>query len=214
LFRPIKEAGLMTRSVLVIASLMLAGSVHANDCRIAEVAAPARGETIANARPGIEWRALPDVKRYRVQLESRIPEGRVLHRFDTVVSGTKFVPPSALTDERAAVKVLVTADCGAAKQPSVIEEPARFFIDLTASCPAPSLSVEQGRISWGKVAGAQRYEVAAYAAADGRSVQHTETLDPSYRLPAMPQGGYVMVRARCAEAYSAPVYQGVGPSAR
>lgn len=201
-------------SVFVIASFVLAGNAYADSCRIAEVVAPTKGETIASARPGIQWRALPGVERYRVQMESRMPEGRVLNRFDTVVVGTKFVPPAALTDERAAVKVLVTAECGAGKQPSVIEEPARFFIDLRHSCPAPSIVVEQGRVAWGKVAGAQRYEVAAYSVLDGRSVLQAETLDPSYRLPDIPQGGFVMVRTRCADAYSVPVYQVLGPSTR
>jgi len=149
-----------------------------------------------------------------VQLESRVPEGRVLSRIDTVLAGTRFVPPSALTDERAAVKVLVTADCGAAKQPSVIEEPARFFVDLRGSCPAPAVRVEKNRIVWGKVAGAQRYEVAVYSAIDGRSLLQAESLEPAYQLPAVQQPAYAMVRARCAGAYSAPAYQVLGPSAR
>jgi len=201
------------------AALELAAAGYAagaQGCPMAEVIAPGKGETIAASRPTIEWRALAGVERYRVQIESRIPEGRMLGRIDTVVAGTKFVPPAVLTDERAAVKVLVTAECGAAAQPSVIEEPARFFIDLRASCPAPAaLQVKDGnRLAWGKVAGAQRYELAAYSALDGRSVLQAETLDPAYQLPAIQQPAYVMVRARCAHAYSAPAYQVLGPSAR
>jgi hypothetical protein len=202
-------------ALLGSAIFVLAGNVYADDCRIAEVATPARGETIASARPGIEWRALSDVKRYRVQMESRIPEGRVLNRFDTVVSGTKFVPPTALADERAAVKVLVTAECSTAAQPSVIEQPALFFIDLRASCPAPAaVEVKDGkRIAWGKVAGAQNYELAVYSAIDGRSLLQAETLDVAYPLNIQPPA-YVMLRARCGQAYSAPVYQVLEPSTR
>lgn len=203
-------------SAFVIASFVVAGNAYADSCQIAEVIAPAGGETVASARPGIEWRVLPSVARYRLQMESRVPEGRVLARFDTVVAGTRFVPPTALTDERAAVKVLVTADCGVGNQAGLIEEPARFFIDLKNSCPAPaSVQVNDGKtIGWGKVAGAQRYELAVYSAIDGRSVLHAETVQPVYRLPAPQEPAYVMVRARCAEAYSARVYQVLGSSTR
>jgi hypothetical protein len=197
--------------MISLAVAAYAGSTAA--CPVAQLVAPQPGQTVNASRPAIEWRALPGVERYRVQMESRIPEGRVLHRFDTLVTGTKFVPPSALTDERAAVKVLVTAECGVAKQPSVIEEPARFFIDLTASCPAPALAVQPGRISWGKVAGAQNYELAVYSAIDGKSLLQAESLEPAYPINIQ-QPAYVMVRARCGQAYSAPVYQGVGPSTR
>lgn len=202
--------------MLVVLAPTAFGVASVDACPPAEIVAPARGQTIAASRPSVEWRALPGVERYRVQMESRIPEGRVLWRVDTVVTGTKFVPPAALTDERAAVKVLVTAECAAAAQPSVIEEPARFFVDLRGSCPAPAaLELKDGkRLAWGKVAGAQRYEVAAYSAIDGRSVLQAESLEPAYALPNIPRPAYVMVRARCAEAYSAPAYQVVGPSAR
>jgi hypothetical protein len=199
----------MWKACVVIAASYAASAAG---CPAAELIAPGKGETIAASRPAIEWRALPGVERYRLQMESRIPEGRVLARVDTVVAGTKFVPPGALTDERAAVKVLVTADCGTAAQPSVIEEPARFFVDLRGSCPAPALSVEGSKIVWGKVAGAQRYELAVYSALDGRSVLQAESLDVWYRLPAVRQPAYVMVRARCADAYSAPAYQVLGPT--
>jgi hypothetical protein len=188
----------------------------AESCPPAELASPERGQTIAASRPSIEWRAVPGVERYRVQMESRIPEGRMLNRFDTVVTGTKFVPPTALADERAAVKVLVTAECSAAAQASVIEEPARFFIDLRASCPAPAaVEVKDGkRIAWGKVAGAQHYELSIYSSLDGKSLLHAESVEPAYQLPGLQQPAYAMVRARCAQAYSAPLYQVVGPSAR
>ena len=168
------------------------------------------------SRPAIEWRALPGVARYRVQMESRIPEGRVVNRFDTVVAGTKFVPPSALADERAAVKALVTAECPGAAQPSVVEEAARFFIDLRSSCPAPAaVEVQDGKsLAWRKVAGAQRYELAAYSALDGKSLLQAESLEPAYPLRVIQQPAYVMVRARCAEGYSAPAYQVLRPSAR
>jgi hypothetical protein len=205
----------MRETLAAAALIVVSQTASAQDCPAAELMAPARGQTVSAGRPSSEWRALPGVERYRVQMESRIPEGRVLHRFDTVVTGTKFVPPTALADERAAVKVLVTAECSAAAQPSVIEEPARFFIDLRASCPAPAaVEVRDGkRIAWGKVAGAQNYELAVYSAIDGRSLLQAESLEPGYQLNIR-QPAYVMLRTRCGQAYSAPVYQVVEPSTR
>jgi len=71
------------------AALELAAAGYAagaQGCPMAEVIAPGKGETIAASRPTIEWRALAGVERYRVQIESRIPEGRMLGRIDTVVA--------------------------------------------------------------------------------------------------------------------------------
>lgn len=205
----------MRETLAAAALIVVSQTASAQDCPAAELMAPAIGQTVSAGRPSIEWRAIPGVERYRVQMESRIPEGRVLNRFDTVVSGTKFVPPTALADEQAAVKVLVTAECSAASQPTVIEEPARFFIDLRASCPVPAaVQAKDGkRITWGKVAGAQQYELAVYSTIDGRSLLQAETLDVVYPLSIQPPA-YVMLRARCGQAYSAPVYQVLEPSTR
>ena len=58
----------------------------AEPCAVAEIISPSQGSFVAQPRPPIEWRALPGVSRYRVQLESRVPEGRVLASIDSVVT--------------------------------------------------------------------------------------------------------------------------------
>jgi hypothetical protein len=188
----------------------------ADTCAVAEIISPGQGSLVAQPRPAIEWRALPGVSRYRVQLESRVPEGRVLARFDSVVAATRFVPPANLTDSRAAVKLLITAECGAAA-PSVTENAAWFFMDLSALCPAPDeILVSAGpnpALSWKPVKQALRYEVSVFTAAEGRLITKEESLEPRFRFSAAPAVPYyVAVRARCAEAYSAPLYRVVVPA--
>jgi hypothetical protein len=189
----------------------------ADTCPVAQVISPARGSFVEHPRPVIEWRELSGTSRYRVQLESRIPEGRVLARFDSVVAGaTRFVPPTDLTDSRAAVKLQITADCGAAV-PSVTESAAWFFMDLAVLCPAPGeLRVNAGPgpiLSWTPVKQALKYEVSLFTAAQGRLIATQETLEPNYRFATAPAAPYyVSLRARCAKAYSAPAYRVVGPA--
>ena len=185
-------------------------------CPIAEIVSPEQGTFIAQPRPPIEWRALPGISRYRVQLESRVPEGRVLASIDSVVTGTKFMPPANLTDSRAAVKLQITAECGV-DGPSVTEYAAWFFLDLSSLCPPPDeISVSAGTspaLSWKPVKQALRYEVSVFAASEGKLISKVETLEPKFRFSAAPAVlYYVALRARCAEAYSAPVYRVAVPS--
>lgn len=188
----------------------------ADACPAAEIISPAQGSFVAHPRPAIEWRALPGASRYRLQLESRVPEGRVLARFDSVVAGTRFVPPANLADSRAAVKLLITADCGA-QAPSVTENAAWFFMDLSALCPAPAeilVNAAPGPVvTWQPVKQALRYEVSVFTAAEGRLLAKAESVEPRFRFSTAPAAPYyVALRARCAEAYSAPVYRVVTPA--
>lgn len=188
-------------------------AMAANSCPMAEIISPARGSLVAQPRPLIQWRELAGVTRYRVQLESRVPEGRALARFDSVVSGTRFLPPGNLTDSKAAVKLVVTPECKE-ETLSVWETGAWFFVDVSALCPAPGeIRVDGGpppTLSWAPVKQAQRYEVTMYTAGEGRLVASGESLEPRFRFAAAPEVSYyVAMRARCPEAYSAPAYSAV-----
>jgi hypothetical protein len=182
-------------------------------CPVAEIVSPARGSLVAQPRPVIEWRELAGVTRYRVQLESRVPEGRSLARYDTVVAGTRFAPPGNLTDFRAAVKLLVTPECKVETQ-SVAETGAWFFMDVSGLCPAPdAIRADTGAspvLSWAPVKQARRYEVTVYTASEGRLLAIGESLEPRFRFAAAPGVSYyAAMRVRCPEAYSAPVYSAV-----
>src|SRR5204862_7089925 len=102
------------------------------ECVPVEILDPVRNSTIHGARPDIRWSGLSGVKVYRVQIESRVPEGQVIERIDTRVGDTRFVPPRPLTERRAAVKLLVTADCP--EPTSIATRPASFFIAVAPNC--------------------------------------------------------------------------------
>lgn len=169
--------------------------------------APARESTLHEARPRIQWRTMPGAAAYRIQMESRVPEGRVIERVDSRVSGTRFVPPRPLTDGRAAVKLLVTRDCPDA--PSIADRPAWFFIDMAPTCPTPSrLSFSAAgvpRAEWSKT-GASRYELEIYSMSDGRLLARQETTLTSWELPRASGALLVAVRPRCESAIGAAVY--------
>ena len=209
-------------ALTVAAAVCVAMEPAAAACPVAEIIAPERGARVGQPRPAIEWRALPGVSRYRVQLESRVPEGRVLSSTDSVVEGTRFIPPADLAESRAAVKLLVTAACE--NGPSTVrEQPARFFVDLTLKCPpisrlsfedaATGLAGGAGRVAWARPAAATRYEITFYAMPDGKVITTGETASTSYDTPRNPAPMMVAIRPRCGTAVGPAVY-GFVPAAR
>lgn len=165
-------------------------------------------------RPVVEWRAIPGITRYRVQLESRVPEGRVLTSTDSITAGTRFVPPADLTDSRAAVKIRVTAACEG--EPSrVAEQTAWFFIDRSPACPAvEKLSFPgPGKVEWTRAAAATRYEIVFYEVPQGKVVAGGETVAASYAIPGGSEPLLVAVKPRCGAALGPAVY-GLLPATR
>jgi hypothetical protein len=209
----------------LLASALVAYSLPGlavSDCPVAHIVAPASGARVEEARPTIVWRALPGVSRYRVQLESRVPEGRIVASTDALVEGTQFVPPANLADSRAAVKALVTAACGTdAPHATVSAQPARFYVDLAPRCPAVgNLTVEAAaaaatggsRVMWAPSKAATAYEVAVYAMPDGKRLAGGETPAASYTLAFREQAVMVAVRPHCGAAVGPAVY-GMVPAA-
>jgi hypothetical protein len=204
------------RAVLAgIAATGVAPGIARAVCQEAEIIAPERGALVAEARPAVEWRGLPGVARYRVQLESRVPEGRVVASTDSVVEDLRFVPPANLAESRAAVKLLVTAACDSGIPP-VSTVPARFFIDLASACPAVSkLSFEGsvaglgpagGRMAWTPAAAATDYEVVVYAMPGGKVLANADTPSAFYNLPPRTHEMMVAVRPRCGGAVGPASY--------
>jgi hypothetical protein len=147
----------LPRSIVALGATFILAQAHA-ECAPVEMLNPLQNSTLHDARPDIKWAALSGVKLYRVQIESRVPEGQVIERIDTRVGDTRFVPPRPLTDRRAAVKLLVTADCP--ESTPIATRPAWFFIDLAPNCPAvQGLSFSGAnapRVEWGRTGGATR----------------------------------------------------------
>ena len=204
----------LPRSIVALGATCILAHAHA-ECASVEILNPLRNSTIHDARPGIKWAALSGVKLYRVQIESRVPEGQVLERIDARVSDTGFVPPRPLADRRAAVKLFVTADCP--ESAPIATRPAWFFIDMAPNCPAvQGLSfsgANASRAQWARTSGATRYEVEAYSVADGRLIARKETTLTSTDLPQVTAALVVAVRPRCESVVGEAAY-GFLPASR
>ena len=203
-----------SRSIVALWAACSLGQAHA-ECASAEILHPLRDATIHNARPDIKWRALPGVNVYRVQIESRVPEGQVIERIDTRVGDARFVPPRPLADRRAAVRLLVTADCP--ETTSIATRPAWFVIDMAPSCSAvQGLSLTDTgtpKLEWARASGATRYEVEAYSVVEGRLIARKETTLTSMELPRAATSLVIAVRPRCESVVGEAAY-GFLPASR
>ncbi len=202
------------RFVAAIAAACALAHAHA-ECAPVEILDPVRNSTVHGARPDIRWGGLPGAKVYRVQIESRVPEGQVIERIDTRVGDTRFVPPRPLTDRRAAVKLLVTADCP--ESTSIATHRAWFFIDMAPNCSSVQKLSFSGastsRVEWTRTSGATRYEVEAYSVSDGRLIARKETTVASVELPRVDTPLVVAVRPRCGSVIGEAAY-GFLPASR
>ena len=73
---------------LVSLLLQLSETLRGSSCREAGVMAPAAQATIMETAPLLQWNAIPGVEAYRLEIESRVSEGRAVVSLDTQVSGT------------------------------------------------------------------------------------------------------------------------------
>ena len=184
--------------------LSLAGSSGPSTCQEAEVTEPAGGMTVTEARPVMSWREIPGASRYRVEIESRVPEGRVLVSLDTEVSGITFRPPEPLTDFRAAVKVRVTVGCLAEAGSKLRERAASFYIDTSPLCPVPAriaVSDNQRDVEWSAVSKAIRYDVTLVSPADGTTVRRGQSQSTHSPLPPTNETLVAVVRPYCATGF-------------
>jgi hypothetical protein len=115
----------------------------------------ARAATTLVTKPAIAWTPVQGATSYRVRIQSRIPNGRVLAQHDVVVNEPRFFPPQPLADHRAKVTVRLAAICG--KEASA-ESVSWFVIDASAAC-----------------SGEGRVENRAYALTDGRLITKQES---------------------------------------
>ncbi len=204
----------LSRFVAALAAACSLAHAHA-ECAPAEILDPVRNSTMHGARPEIRWGGLSGVKVYRVQIESRVPEGQVIERIDTRVGGTRFVPPRPLTDRRATVKLLVTADCP--EPTSIATRPAWFFVDMAPNCSSVQKLSFSGasasKVEWARTSGATRYEVEAYSVSDGRLIARKETTVALAELPRADTPLIVAVRPRCESVVGEAAY-GFLPASR
>lgn len=201
-------ARITVRGTLFLAALAVSPAFAGHECGIPPILQPRAGAVVTDAKPRIEWGAVVDATRYRLLVEARVPEGRVLSVHDLQTSATSWVAPQALTDRKANVKVKVLAVCGQQDRDeaaAAIDPPQlRFRIDVTGACTLSSDPVVRGdeqskEVSWAPTPGAQSYELAVYSALNGRLLSRTETRQAGLRLAPLPPGAWVVgVHPRCA----------------
>ena len=161
------------------------------------------GTTIQQARPRLEWRAVQGASGYRVRLQSRVPNGRVVAASDTVVSTPAYLPPQPLTEQRAKVTVRVKAICAGEES---VETVSWFVIDTSAVCRLGEVSLEARALRWEPVVGAKAYEVRSYRLEDGRLIASQETRTTEAKLE-LREGAVVSVRPVCEGGLGEAVYR-------
>ena len=190
----------------------LSDSQAQQTCGTPSLLSPAQTD-ITNAKPRFEWTPVAKAKHYRLWLESRVPEGRVLFTHDIQTTATYWTPPAALTETRALVKMKLTAICdgdGERADATPVSPPfTRFRIDTSANCvlaaaPAVTLAGQGAELSWPAVAGANYYELATYSGVEGKLTRKNESRGTTFKLDAVAPGVWVIgVRPRCSTGFGA-----------
>lgn len=203
------------RPALVLALMCSNNALALPECEQPTLVLPAK-KLIADTRPRIEWTPIADAKFYRIWIESRVPEGRVLFAQDVQTTASFWQSPQPLTDHKANVRLKVQANCGSAVQDheKLKQLETRFRIDASMTCIMPDhpfikitqLGIE---LSWGAMSDARTYEVAVFPAQSvGSRVIKAETARTSVRLERPATGIWTIgVRPRCANGYGAYRFQ-------
>lgn len=183
---------------------------HAREtCATPVLISPAEVD-ITEAKPRFEWTSVANAKRYRFWLESRLPEGRVLSTHDIQIFATSWIPPTALAETRALLKVKLTAMCdeGDNNDATPIAPPfVRFRIDTSVGCVIPAAPIvrlvgQQADVSWPAVAGADYYELSTFFGDEAKFDRKNETRNAKFLLESLSPGVWtIAVRPHCSSGY-------------
>jgi hypothetical protein len=200
--------------ILTLAAVM---TPPAMGCDVAELVQPAPRSNSADPAPLIVWRKIQGVDDYRVEIESRVPEGEALVIFDVNVRGDSYRPPKHLTDSRAAVKVRISHGCSLDHGHALREMPATFFIDTAKQCPAPTnlnLSANGEAITWEPQLKATQYVIATLSARDGSFLTRSEVQRPPIAIAPSDEPRFVIVKSYCLSVYGAETWLAIGPNTK
>lgn len=167
-------------------------------CIQSDIKAPVRGATTSEGRPELHWSGSASGP-FRVEIESRVPEGPTLVRLDLLATSLSVRLPGALTDSRAAVRVRVTSGCDVDDGKGLLETGATFWIDTSPLCPAPvevSLTADGKGLEWPATPGAVLYDV-SLRQEDGDPLAQGQTIRPRFALPAAARTIVAVVRPYC-----------------
>jgi hypothetical protein len=193
-----RQPGWRLRIACILAGVAVGSVGYAEEhCPVVEMLESAGG-TIAESRPLFQWKPLPGVDRYRVRLQSRVPEGELVVSIDTLIEGTSFRPPRPLTSYRAMVTVLITAACSSGE---AIDSGVRLLVDTSLGCAMDALRLDASAQTWtwNRVPGALDYEVLRFAMPSGKLLGRSVTAAP---MQVQIDGEILAVRARCENGYS------------
>jgi hypothetical protein len=168
---------------------------------------------IADRQVQIAWAPVEGATAYRVRLQSRVPNGRVVASHDTVVTSPAFRPPQPLAEQRAKVTVRLNAICGAETS---AESVSWFLIDTSAGCRIGELNARaaagKATLQWKPVPEAQTYDVRVHALGDGRTIAARETRSLQAEVE-LREAAVVSVRPACAGGLGEAVYRVVAADA-
>lgn len=165
----------------------------------------------ADARPRLEWSPVAGANAYRVWVESRVPEGRVLFTYELQTASRFWRPPQPFTDAQANVRVRVEALCQTGPVEQVVSTPleARFRVDAGTACVMPDFDMLRTthpvEISWPELPQAKHFQVSAFPAVPSDAPAFSsETPLTRMRLTTLTKGIWTVgVRPRCADGYGA-----------
>lgn len=194
------------RGFLLPAAMLAVISSHSLACESPRLVFDATAMA-SNPRPVIEWSKSTGADSYRIDLLSRVPEGRILENISVDIAATRFQPPRAIATEKAVVMLEVRANCqGTWSQRSS----QVYLLDLAGQCPPPeqvSASRQDQRIvvRWKAPPATSQFDVAQYAPPDMRLIKLVQSAAAEVWLP---DAGHsiIAIRNRCAIGLSAPAF--------
>jgi len=168
---------------------------------------------VADKHVQVAWTPVDGATGYRVRLQSRVPNGRVVASHDTTVTTPYFRPPQPLAEQRAKVTVRLNAVCGGE---SSAESVSWFLIDTSAGCRIGEINAKaaagKATLQWKAVPEAQTYDVRVHALGDGRTIAARETRAPQAEIE-LREAAVVSVRPACAGGLGEAVYRVVAADA-
>ena len=157
--------GARVNCLLVAVAALLCSTIAIAEC---ESPRPhvTNSSTMQVTKDIISWTQIWGASAYRVQLRSRVPNGRVLTQLDVVVSEPRFSSTRLSGDFRAKVSVRLSAICGSE---SSKEAMSWYVADNFRACRE------------------RTGDLRAYALIDGRQIATSEARGSAHIVAAMPE---------------------------